>query len=201
MVKFAPLLFLLTFLSAPTVRADVLTNLQLCSRGVDSTGALFANDLNSSEFSRIIVSTIEGRFGEALRSSIAASLTKRGKTVYYAAADDNSDRLLLQSTINDYSLRYVGIGGGVFRQGKVAREFSISAAGALLASDGRLERTLETRTLMVADTLSFDQARRARGDDTFLAPALPPTTFQRLIEPGVIAGITGVLVYLFFASR
>lgn len=201
MVNLAPLIFLLTFVITFPVFAVVPSNLQLCSRGLDSAGAALAQDLNSGEYSRIIVSTIEGRFGEQLRNSLGAALTRAGKTVYYAAAGDNSEKLLLQSAINDYSLRYVGVGGGIFRQGKVAREFSVSAGGRLLAADGRLEHTLATQTLMIADTVSFDQARRARGDDSFLAPALPPTTFQRLIEPGVIAGITGVLVYLFFASR
>ena len=201
MVKFASILILSTFWLAIPAWATVPNKLQLCTRGIDSTGAIIANDLNSGEYSGIIVSTIDGRFGEALRNSIGAALTKLGKSVYYAVPDDNKEKLLLQSTVNDYSLKYVGVGGGLFRQGKVAREFSVSAAGRITAPDGKLERTLETRTLMIADTLSFDQARRARGDDPFLAPALPPTTFQRLIEPGVIAGITGVLVYLFFASR
>jgi len=60
---------------------------------------------------------------------------------------------------------------------------------------------VEVNAVTVSDTLSFGDARLVRGDDSFLSPALPPTLSQRVVEPGLIVGITGALVYLFFASR
>jgi hypothetical protein len=79
--------------------------------------------------------------------------------------------------------------------------FGISGASQLLGSDGRLLHSAVVSTLTLCDTLSYNEARAARGNDSFLSPTLPPTIYQRLVEPGLILGITGALVYLFFASR
>ncbi len=169
---------------------------------IDSLAVVSVKDLNSVDFPSLIVSPVDGRLGETLRGRLATNLLKKGITAYLLPGEgDNQGKILLQSTINDYSLRYVGAGGGVFRRGEVVREFAILSQSQLLADDGRLIRTMEVQSLVVSDTLTFDQARQARGEDAFFSPALPPTTFQRLVEPGIIAGITGVLVYLFFASR
>ncbi len=180
---------------------SVQANAEFCSAGVDSLAVRIAADLNSGENIDMIVANIEGRFGERLRSCVAARLMGGGSNVFLHPADTLSrTKYLLQSVINEYSLRYVGIGGGAFRQGRITRQFAISAISHLVGPDGKLVRSLES-SAVVADTLNFDQAREARGGDSFLAPALPATTFQRVVEPGIIAGITGVLVYLFFASR
>jgi len=90
---------------------------------------------------------------------------------------------------------------GFFSQGRVARMFGISGASQLLGSDGRLLHFAAVSTLTFCDTLSYNEARAARGKDSFMSPALPPTIYQRLVEPSLILGITGALVYLFFASR
>lgn len=194
---------LLTFLivAAGSLLA-VPANHDFVASGLDSLAAVSVEDLNSVEFPNMIVSPVDGRFGENLRDRLAANLLKKGIGAYLAPNEGESrGKFLLQSTINDYSLKYIGTGGGVFRQGKVVREFAVLSQSRLLADDGKLVRTLDAQSLVLSDTLTFDQARRARGDDAFYSPTLPPTTFQRLVEPGIIAGITGILVYLFFASR
>lgn len=202
MVRPALLIFLTTMIFAAGSLFAVPANHDFVAAGIDSLAVISVKDLNSVDFPSIIVLPVDGRIGEALRGRLAANLVKKGISAFLTQGEgDNQGRFLLQSSINDYSLRYVGTGGGVFRQGKVIREFAILSQSRLLEGDGRFVKTMEAQSLVVSDTLTFDQARRVRGEDTFYAPALPPTTFQRLIEPGIIAGITGVLVYLFFASR
>ena len=202
MVK-TSILILLTFLTIAVGRLlAVPANHDFVALGIDSLAAVSVKDLNSVDFPNMIVSPVEGRFGETLRDRLAAKLMKKGIGAYLSQNDgDSHGKFLLQSTINDYSLKYSGTGGGVFRQGKVVREFAILSQSRLLAEDGKLVHTLDAQSLVLSDTLTFDQARRAQGDDAFYAPELPPTTFQKLVEPGIIAGITGILVYLFFASR
>jgi hypothetical protein len=202
MVRFVSNFLLPTLFLFYSLSFAAQSNQEFCASGVDKLAAALVADLDPGESSPLIVSDIDGRFGEILRGRLAERLRERGFGVYLAAADSSATgKFLLQSTINEYSLKYVGSGGSAFRQGKVVREFVIGATNRLLERDGKLVRTFEARSVVLADTLSFDQARRAKGSDLFLSPALPPTTFQRLVEPGIIAGVTGVLVYLFFASR
>lgn len=202
MVKSSLPIILSTFFLASKVLIAAPANNDFVAAGIDSLAAVAVADLNSVEFPTLIVSSVEGRFGETLRHRLAANLLKRGITAYLTTEEgDKQGKYLLQSTISDYSLKYVGAGGGIFRQGKVIREFKIDSESRLLADDGRLVKSLEGQSLTLSDTLSFDQARQARGEDLFMAPTLPPTTFQKLVEPGIIAGVTGILVYLFFASR
>ncbi len=202
MVRPSLIIFLTTLIFAAGSLFAVPANHDFVAAGIDSLAVVAVKDLNSVDFPNMIVSPVDGRFGETLRDRLAANLLKKGITAFLTPGEgDHQGKFRLQSTINDYSLRYVRTGGGVFRQGKVVREFAILSQSRLVADDGKLVSTMEARSLVVSDTLTFDQARRVRGEDSFYAPALPPTTFQRLVEPGIIAGITGVLVYLFFASR
>lgn len=202
MVKPSLLTFLTSLILVSGSLFAVPTNHDFVSAGIDSLAAVSVKDLNSVDFPNMIVSPVDGRLGETLRDRLAANLLKQGIGAYLSQDESNSQgKFLLQSTINDYSLKYTGTGSGVFRQGKVVREFAILSQSRLLADDGKLVRTLDAQSYVVSDTLTFDQARRVRGDDVFYSPGLPPTTFQRLVEPGIIAGITGILVYLFFASR
>lgn len=202
MVRLSLLTFLTSLILVSGSLFAVPTNHDFVSAGIDRLAAVSVKDLNSVDFPNMIVSPVDGRLGETLRDRLAANLLKQGIGAYLSQDESNSQgKFLLQSTINDYSLKYTGTGGGVFRQGKVVREFAILSQSRLLADDGKLVRTLDAQSYVVSDTLTFDQARRVRGDDVFYSPGLPPTTFQRLVEPGIIAGITGILVYLFFASR
>lgn len=201
MVRSVLVLLLPTFFLCFSAASAARSNQDFCIAGVDSLAASIASDLNAGDFLPLIVSEIEGRFGDVLRSRLAARLTGSGRDVYLDTQADRSGKYLLQSTINECSLKFVGRGGNAFHQGKVVREFALSAAVRLLEQDGKLAREFATRSVILSDTLTFEQARRARGNELFLSPELPPTTFQRLVEPGIIAGVTGVLVYLFFASR
>ena len=202
MVRLVLVLFLSAFLFLHESSLAVESNQDFCAAGVDSLAFKLASAFKPGDPARLIVSSIEGRFGDVLRSRLAARLMERGFVVYLSLpVSGGSGKYQLQSTINEYSLKYVRSGGSAFRQGKLVREFTINASCRLLESDGKFVRTFDAPSFVLADTLSFEQARRARGSDLFMSPALPPTTFQRLVEPGIIAGVTGILVYLFFASR
>lgn len=201
MAKCSPLILICTFAFFSFAGAATISNNEFALRGVDSLAGSMAASLKSVPAAAIIVSKVEGRFGEALQNNLANALMRNGKTVYLSSEKPEGEKLLLQSTIHDYSLTYVGIGGGLFRQGQVAREFAISASARLLEPDGRLSQSFDSHAVTIADTLSFDAAKRARGGDTLLSPEMPSTSFQRIVEPGLIVGITGALVYLFFASR
>jgi hypothetical protein len=181
--------------------AAVLSNEQLCEKGVETLADSLAGKLMVPADSGVILLPVDGRFGQQLLNKLAVKLEHSGIPVYLVSEGVDSKRPVVKTTVNDYHLSYEGIHRGIFSRGRVARMFGISGASQLLGSDGRLLRFAAISTLTVCDTLSYDEARAVRGKDSFMSPTLPPTISQRLIEPGLILGITGALVYLFFASR
>lgn len=189
-------------ISASATAASPPSNEQFCNLGI----AILADSLGSklvtaSESGGVELDSISGRFGQKLQDLLAAGLEKSGIPVYFSSNGLALNRPIVKTTVNDYRFRYEGVRRGLFSQSKVARIFSVGASGRVLAPDGRLSRLAEVSAVTVCDTLSFGEARTARGDDVFLSPSLPPTLSQRVVEPGLIVGITGALVYLFFASR
>jgi hypothetical protein len=193
-------LLLPLLLFASTVAA-ALSNEQFCEKGIKTLADSLAGQLTIPADSGVVLLPVEGRFGEQLLRSLAAGLERSGIPVYLMAGGVDSKRPVVKTSVNDYHLSYEGVQRGLFSQSRVARVFGISGASQLLASDGRLLYSAEVRTLTLCDTLSYDEARAARGKESFMSPTLPPTVQQRLVEPGLILGITGALVYLFFASR
>jgi hypothetical protein len=191
-------LLLIYSLSAP---AAVLSNEQLCEKGVETLADSLAGRLTAPADSGVMLLPVDGRFGSQLLNNLAVSLERSGIPVYLVSGGVDSKRPIVKTTVNDYHLSYEGIHRGFFSQDRVARMFGISGASQLLGSDGRLLRSAVVSTLSLCDTLSYDEARAARGKDSFMSPTLPPTIYQRLVEPGLILSITGALVYLFFASR
>jgi hypothetical protein len=181
--------------------AAVLSNEQLCEKGVETLADSLAGQLIVPADSGVMLLPVDGRFGQQLLNKLAVRLEHSGIAVYLVSTGVDSKRPVVKTIVNDYHLSYEGVHRGLFSQNRVARMFGISGAGQLLGSDGRLLRSVTVSTLTVCDTLSYDEARAARGKDSFMSPTLPPTISQRLVEPGLILGITGALVYLFFASR
>ncbi|TFH62192.1 MAG: hypothetical protein E4G91_07660 [Candidatus Zixiibacteriota bacterium] len=192
------LLLLLFSLSAS---AAVLSNEQLCEKGVETLADSLAGQLTVPADSGVMLLPVEGRFGQQLLDNLAARLERSGIRLYLVSGGVDSKRPVVKTTVNDYHLSYEGVHRGFFSRGRVARMFGISGASQLLGSDGRLLRSATVSTLTLCDTLSYNEARAVRGRDSFMSPTLPPTIYQRLVEPGLILGITGALVYLFFASR
>ena len=192
---------LLLFFFFLPASAAVLTNGQLCEKGVAALADSLAGHITAPADSGVTLLPVDGRFGQQLLSNLAVRLEHSGIRVYLGSAGVDSKRPVVKTTVNDYHLSYEGVHRGFFSRGRVARMFGISGACQLLSSDGRLLQSAEVSTLTLCDTLSYDEARAARGKDSFLSPTLPPTIYQRLVEPGLILGITGALVYLFFASR
>jgi hypothetical protein len=181
--------------------AAVLSNEQLCEKGVELLADSLAGQLTASADSGVVLFPVDGRFGQQLLNNLAVRFDRSGIAVYLVSGGVDSKRPVVKTAVNDYHLSYEGVHRGFFSRGRVARMFGISGASQLLGSDGRLLRSVVVGTLTVCDTLSYDEARATRGKDSFMSPTLPPTIYQRLVEPGLILGITGSLVYLFFASR
>ncbi len=148
----------------------------------------------------VAVDSVGGELGFELRHRLATSLTHGGISAHL---DDHNrgGKLLLQTFIQDATLEYLSVGAGIFRQGRVMRVFTMSGFGRVLDSAGVMTRSLESLSVSVADTLEINAARAARGTGRLLAPEMPATLFQRLVEPGIVVSITGALVYIFFASR
>jgi len=191
-------LLLLFYLSAA---AAVLSNEQLCEKGVETLADSLARQLTAPADSGVMLLPVDGRFGQQLLNNLAVKLERSGIPVYLVSGGVDSKRPFVKTTVNDYHLSYEGVHRGFFSQSRIARMFEISGASQLLGSDGRLLHSAVVGPLSLCDTLSYDEARAARGKDSFMSPTLPPTIYQRLVEPGLILGITGALVYLFFASR
>jgi hypothetical protein len=181
--------------------AAKLSNEQFCEKGVETLADSLAGQLTAPVDSGVLLLPVDGRFGQQLLNNLAIKLERSGIPVYLVSGGVDSKRPVVKTTVNDYHLSYEGVHRGFFSRGRVARMFGISGASQLLGNDGRLLHSAEVSTLTLCDTLSYTEARAARGKDRFLSPTLPPTIYQRLVEPGLILGITGALVYLFFASR
>ncbi len=148
----------------------------------------------------VAVDSVGGELGSELRHRLATSLTNAGISAHLD--EHNRDgKLLLQTFIQDATLEYRSVGAGIFRQGRVMRVFTMSGYGRVLDGSGVMTRSLESLSVSVADTLDINAARAARGNGRLLAPEMPATLFQRLVEPGIVVSITGALVYIFFASR
>lgn len=197
----APASAVLLLLFSLSATAAVLSNEQLCEKGVVLLADSLVTQLPIPADSGVMLLPVDGRFGQLLLNNLAAKLERSGIPVYLVSGENGSKRPVVKTIVNDYHLSYEGVRRGFFSQDRVARMFGISGAGQLLGSDGRLLHSVEVGTLTLYDTLSYNEARAVRGKDSFMSPTLPPTIYQRLVEPGLILGITGALVYLFFASR
>ena len=191
----------LSLLFSLSATAAVLSNEQLCEKGVETLADSLAGQLTAPTDSGVMLLPVDGRFGQQLLNNLAVRFERSGIAVYLVSGGVDSKRPVVKTTVNDYHLSYEGVHRGFFSRGRVARMFGISGASQLLGSDGRLLHSAEVSTLILCDTLSYNEARAARGKNSFLSPSLPPTIYQRLVEPGLILGITGARVYLFFASR
>jgi hypothetical protein len=199
MRKLAAVLLLLA--AVRPLPGAALSNEQFCLQGVAKLADSLALKLAVPADSGLLLLPIEGRFGQQLLTNLAASLDRSGVPIYLSATGVAGNRPFVKTIVDDYHLSYESVRHGLFSRGRVARVFSIGGNSKILEPDGRLLRTAGVSSMIIGDTLSNDEARAARGKDSFLSPALPPTTYQRLVEPGLILGITGALVYLFFASR
>ncbi len=180
--------------------AGTIDNRQFVERGIDAFSDSLILTLLVGSRDAVAIDSVAGPLGEALRQGLARRLSAQG-LASYLGGEERDGKLLLQTFVNDYSLSYRNAGAGLFRQGRVERVFTLAGYGRTLQPGGELLQAGGTTVVALQDTLSFEQARAARAPGTLLSPELPPTLFQRVVEPGIVVSITGALVYLFFASR
>ena len=201
MVRPVPIALMLLIGLALVAQGEVLSNERFCGRGIETMADTLVSRLQLERGRDVTLVTIGGRFGELLMHQLSTKLGQLGITTYLGGSAGAPDRPSMRAEISDCRLSYASANARLFSRGKILREFRIGGYCRLLQSDGRLLQSILLNSLVVSDTLSYDDARLARGSDRFLSPDLPPTVYQRLVEPGLIIGITGTLVYLFFASR
>jgi hypothetical protein len=111
------------------------------------------------------------------------------------------DAWVLESSLDKLDLDYHGHGQSLFSRGQIRRTCEVSISGRVLDPAGKLLRSANIPSCLVVDTIDYQAAMEARRDSGAFAPAMPSTFAQRVVEPAIIIGITGALVYLFFASR
>lgn len=195
-----PYSLLLVILLVAAATAGTIDNRQFVERGIDAFSDSLILTLLVGYRDAVAIDSVAGPLGEAMRQSLARRLSAQG-LASYLGGNQREGKLLLQSYVNDYSLTYRNADAGLFRQGQVERVFTLAGYGRTIRSDGELQQAGEVAIVALRDTLSFEQARAARAPGSLLSPELPPTLFQRVVEPGIVVSITGALVYLFFASR
>lgn len=191
---------LLVVLLLAGATAGTIDNRQFVERGIDAFSDSLILTLLVGHRDAVAIDSVAGPLGEALRQSLARRLSAHGLTSYLGGGERDG-KLLLQTFVNDYSLAYRNADAGLFRQGQVERVLTLAGYGRTIQPGGELQQAGGVTLVALRDTLSFEQARAARAPGSQLSPELPPTLFQRIIEPGIVVGITGALVYLFFASR
>lgn len=135
-----------------------------------------------------------------LAGQMVQRLHERGFNVYLGETPA-SESLQLDCELSNLKLEYQGVSKGLFRQGEVKRVCTSSGKCSLIGLDGRLLKQAQVPLSRSSDTISFAEAEAACVGQGIYAPALPPSVFQRVVEPTLVVGITGTLVYLFFASR
>lgn len=198
MCRLASVLLLLSGLTLSTCIATELDNREFCSRSF-SLAADSLIDRLSLETGPSYRLLLEGA-SDLLTTALIERLHDRGYKVYLRQ-DTAAGALELACEPQYQRLTYQGIGQGLFRQGMVGRLCEVGGSCRLSDDEGRLLRTAQLTKFAFADTISFEQAEAAREGDDLYAPEMPATLFQRVVEPSLVVGITGTLVYLFFASR
>lgn len=191
---------LLIVLLVAVAAAGTIDNRQFVERGIDTFSDSLILSLLVGYCDAVAIDSVAGPLGEALRQGLARRLNVQG-LAGYLGSEEQDGKLLLQIYVNDYSLTYRNADAGLFRQGQVERVFALAGYGRTIQPGGEVQRAGGVTLVAVRDTLSFEQARAARAPGSLLSPELPPTLFQRVVEPGIVVSITGALVYLFFASR
>lgn len=192
---------LIALICSATLAAAVLSNEKFCENGIDRLADSLIQQLSPLPDSGVILAPVDGPLGKQMLHSLTMKLQGRGAPVFLVTEGVDSKRPVVKTSVDDYHLTYEGFQRGFFSQGRVLRRFGISGASQLVGTDARLLQATPLTTLLFCDTLSYDDARTARGRESFLSPKMPATLYQRLVEPGLVLGITGALVYLFFASR
>ncbi|MFH2056528.1 MAG: hypothetical protein ABIJ61_11255 [bacterium] len=202
MFRTACLTFFMLVGASAVLADEPLNNMQFCEKALSLLADSLLGKLQVTPDDTIW--THKSDSTSLLQQYLVEKLQARGVSLFLGE-QIGTDRLwlgILQSESSTLpKLRYQAFGQGLFRQGRVERIFEVNGAAMLTEGDGLLRQTARVDRLVLVDSLSFDQAKAAREGDGLYAPEMPASLFQRVVEPTLVVGITGTLVYLFFASR
>ena len=183
-----------------STRADVASNEAFCANVLAEACDSLLLQLSLPIDGPLFLLPVNGYHGDLFYDRLADQLHEQGVALYLS--DSASGRApSLQTSLDRFELAYRGVNSGLISRGRVERSCIVSATARLLAEDGRLLRAATLSALKRVETLDYDAAKLARSGSGFYAPEMPPSVFQRVVEPALILSITGALVYLFFASH
>jgi hypothetical protein len=202
MFKAVLISILLLFAAGTTTATEQLDNRRFHEKAMSMLADSLLEKLEITQSDTIWTRTSDSAL---LLQLLVTKLHKRGIDVY-SARQPAVGCLWLRIRLSSASsypplLRYEPFDRGLFRQGRIRRICEVNGAVALWRSEGPLWREARVSSLVLVDNLSYSQAEAAREGSGAYAPEMPASLFQRVVEPSLIVGITGTLVYLFFASR
>jgi hypothetical protein len=169
---------------------------------ISSVSAAAARELAGDSTSKIRIVSEEQGLSRLFASGLAEALrTKYSKVTLSPAADSTSQNLYFNILGFSFDFKK-GASRGLFRARKIKRELEsqlrISIRGGL---DGML---LDARNLSVnySDEIEPSMINLVNSREIpELAPDAPGSGWSRFLEPSLVIGSVGALVYLFFANR
>ncbi|MCK4858733.1 MAG: hypothetical protein KAT58_12235 [candidate division Zixibacteria bacterium] len=184
-----------------TADAAIESNRQFCARAVGSLADSLIVKLQLQPAGSIRLKSTDGDLDKLLHGQLAEGLHGQGFEVYLGEESRPNQMLQLEAAITAFNLSYQSEHQSLFSRGEIRRTCTLSATARLLSEEGRLLKTASLGDFEQSDILTYRAAKQARSGGELYSPELPASMFQRVVEPVLIVGITGVLVYLFFASR
>lgn len=201
MYKFASVCIFI-FLFSIQLQAETFTsNPQFCTDAIDDLADTLFIKFKINDDKELYIDTINSILGDKLRSSLAEHFKTNAVKVYLAENSELSGQLKLTTRIDDLTLSYQRINSGLFKQGNIKRTLKITLQSSLISENGRFLQSESIPSFVKSDIISNADAKLARRGNNFYSPIVPPSLYQKMVEPALITVITGGLVYLFFASR
>jgi hypothetical protein len=199
-VRPAPMLAAL-IISAPAILAQGLieTNEQIV---ISSVQEAVIESLRTETFGRMVIPLAQSGIERPVSVGIAGALRDMGVEVLADGAGGDSAKRLSYDVLGfDFSYRR-GDSRGFLRKPMIKREFAAQLRITVKAPPNGRIVFLNEIGVEYNDNIApgFVELARSR-DIPELAPDPPGSGWIRFVEPAIVTGAVGALVYLFFANR
>lgn len=199
-VKLAPILAALIILSPPVSSQGLIeTNEQIV---ISSVRRAVIESLRTETFHSMSVTLAESGIERPVSNGIVNALRDMGVEVLAeGAGDDGAEKLVYDILGFDFSYER-GESRGFLRKPMIRRELAAQLRITVKAPpSGRIiylnELGVEYKDSIAPGFLDLARSR----DIPELAPDPPGSGWIRIVEPVIVTGAVGALVYLFFANR
>ncbi|MBI3189318.1 MAG: hypothetical protein HYZ33_01590 [Ignavibacteriales bacterium] len=183
---------------------SVKTNMQLFRDGIVTLTDSIFNRLPNEKRNSIVVSIQMIEELSFVSQTIVSELQSKGVQVFIESTTVTPSFLELQINSPELRISY----GDSFREsflGETKANRTVTVSLPFLAKDVQSNSVLQSGTLLYnySDTVSTDMISllEQQGIPSTHAPMPERNFFDRLLEPLIIIGATGVAVYLFFHVR